>query len=201
MRKRACIQIFSLTVLMLLLTQANAQTESPSVFSDVALSTGTSLVNWAAPNSGDPAPTKGDQPVVKAPNPCNPDAEQRQLKADRQKSAEDNQPKVNLSCLKKFSQFNVGANIGIPSRDALIQQALNQVCNAADSQISPVVGAANQGLPLPGGVGRVNTGAVFGSSPNVSGAGATIGSGGITQSGSNPINQGGSGYSLPPLWK
>lgn len=185
------------TMLLLLLV---AQQAAAGVVGDAGVKLGQKLIDWGSPDLGKAqANTKPPSAASIDPN-CDP-----QKEAEAKKAADNNEVNsgltshVNLSCLEKYKKFSMGMTLGYPNPWDLLQQALGQVCSAADMKIAGATAPITQGLPLPGGIGRVNTGAVFGST--ASGAGVSVGGGGVSGTGGSVLNQGGSGYTVPPLWK
>lgn len=158
---------------------------------------------------GKPATIVGAAPSASGTTNDNCDENARKQREAREKmdsalrdKAKD-KTKKQPTCLDKYTKFNMNGALGLPTKEQLYQQLLGQVCSAADQQTQPITGAVNQGLPLPGGVGRINTNGAFGTD-GVNGtntANINIGAGGVQNTGGTGYNPGGGGYSLPPLWR
>lgn len=176
------------------------------VIGDAATSVGQSLVRFGSPNTAGSTTTMPPAPGVAPINPCTAAADQlaaRNSAVNEASAVVAAAPSASTqTCLDRYKQFNMGGSLGYPDLTGLLMQAANQVCSAADMKMQPVTGALNQGLPLPGGVGRINSNATFGGG-SAGGAGISLGSGGVSQTGAagSALQSGGSGYAVPPLWK
>lgn len=159
------------------------------------------LVDLGSPDTGQASEQiTAPPPTAKPANKCDPAKEaQDRLTADKSEVSNGIKNHVNLSCLEKYKKFSMGAQLGYPNPWDLAQQALGQACSAADMELQGAVAPINQGVALPGGVGRVNTAAVFGN--NATGANVSVDSSGSSSSTTGGLSPGGSGYTVPPLWK
>lgn len=186
---------------LLVVVAVTAAAFPPCAAAGFLVKTGQALVDLGSPDAGKPATATAPVPTAKAAPNCDP-VKEAQTKKDADQSEVQNglTNHVNLSCLEKYKKFSMGTSLGYPNPWDMLQQMIGQVCSAADMKVQGATAPLNQGLPLPGGVGRVNTGAVFGSSAP-SGAGVSVGSGGTSTTTTGAVNQGGSGYTVPPLWK
>ena len=182
------------------------QSATAGVVGDTATSMGQSLVRFGSPNTAGATTPMPPAPSVAPISPCTAAADQlgaRNSAVNEASAVVAASPSPSMqTCLDQYKNFNMGGSLGYPDLTGLLMQAANQVCSAAQMKMQPGVGLVNQGLPLPGGVGRINSNAAFGGG-SASGAGVSIGSGGVSQTGGsgNVLQSGGSGYSVPPLWK
>lgn len=169
-----------------------------------------SLPTWLGGSGGaDPGKQVGGVGSIDAAAPvavrADPDCKKKiddgrsRLAKATQDENEKNVKKANWGCLDKYRNFSIGATLGFPTKEQLIAQLMGQMCSAVDQQIAPALGQATQGLPLPGGIGRVDMGAVFGGGHAGTGN-VNIGGGGAGTSG-NVLNPGGSGYTMPKIFK
>ena len=169
----------------------------------VATSIGQSLINYGSPNTAGSAAPLAPPPSVVPPKPCQSQADQAAAAAAVAGAAASMVPPVPSqmqTCLDKYKNFSMGGSLGYPDLSGLISQAMNQVCGAVDMKLQPTMGAVNQGLPRPGGVGRINTNSTFGGG-TATGGNVSVGSGGVTTGNSSGFLQsGGAGYSVPQLW-
>jgi hypothetical protein len=72
-----------------------------------------------------------------------------------------------MPCFDKYKNFSLSSMVGLPSLNGLLDQLKGQACNYVDQQIRSATQPINQSVWLPGGVGQVNTGVVFGQGGNV----------------------------------
>lgn len=90
-----------------------------------------------------------------------------------------------MPCFDKYKNFSLSVSVGIPSLNGLLDQFKNQACQFVDSQVSQAGPAPlNSSVWMPGGMGQVNTWAVFNGTKSSTGGVATKGavgtSGGLT---------------------
>jgi len=67
-----------------------------------------------------------------------------------------------MPCFDKYKNFSLSSMFGLPSLGGLLDQLKGQACSYVDQQVNAAMQPVNQSVWLPGGVGQVNTGAVFG---------------------------------------
>lgn len=70
------------------------------------------------------------------------------------------------SCLNKYRDISMTAQVGMPSMASILQGIVNgldsQACQAIDGAISQTTGLVGSQAVLPGGVGYVNTSVIYG---------------------------------------
>ena len=86
-------------------------------------------------------------------------AERERQANDQRAEQQRTQSQQFKSCLDKYKNMSFGGIFGLPgfSFDNILKSVTNAACQVIDSKVNETTQPFNQGIVLPGGVGRVDT--------------------------------------------